>query len=328
MKNNSQIWKDVVECGYTTDGKFAENTPADGELIGCARVKLKYLLIPIILTMVIGCSNNTVAQERDNLSSELEKVKVELASLKTENKKLSEELEEIKTGPDRLLAEAKAHYDSKNLDGLNKTLVLLKEKHPSAVEVTSVSGLLTDLTTLLDQEKAEAEKKAAADAAEKEKRLKQATSLMRKTTDEVTGTTYYTDKTTTEYVDKNSFHALISQNKENVPTLFFRIQYAGDDWVFIDRYTFKIDDDSFEIKAPLGEVKRDNGYGGVWEYYTAYVTKENLDLIKKIISSEKTIIRHQGDQFMHDRTVTDKEKKALQNVLDAYEALGGAEPLF
>ncbi|WP_161627154.1 hypothetical protein [Paenibacillus alvei] len=44
-------------------------------------------------------------------------------------------------------------------------------------------------------------------------------------------------------------------------------------------------------------------------------------MIRAIIKSKKTIIRHEGDTYYDDRTITKKEKAALQNVLDAYDAL-------
>lgn len=46
-------------------------------------------------------------------------------------------------------------------------------------------------------------------------------------------------------------------------------------------------------------------------------------IVKAIINSKTAIIRHHGQQYNKDREITSNEKKALQNILDAYEALGG-----
>ncbi|WEK52945.1 MAG: hypothetical protein P0Y55_10060 [Candidatus Cohnella colombiensis] len=286
------------------------------------------LIIVVSLALLTGCNNTAPTQDNANLASELERVNREISTLQAENTKLKNELEDLKYGPEKLLSEAKKHYGNKDIDALSVTLNTLKDKHPGAIEIDEVIALHSELMITLAKEKEELEKETALIAEANKKRLEKATSKMRKTYDEVTENNIYVDKTTAEYVNENSFHAIISQDKDGVPTLLMRIQYSGDDWVFIDKYIFKIDDETVEITPSYGEVKRDNGYGGVWEYYTNYVTQDNRNLIESIISSKKTILRQQGSQNRSDRTITEKEKTALQNVLDAYEALGGGNPLF
>jgi hypothetical protein len=46
-------------------------------------------------------------------------------------------------------------------------------------------------------------------------------------------------------------------------------------------------------------------------------------MVKAIISSKKTVIRHQGNDHYADRVITAKEKQGLQDVLDVFEAFGG-----
>ncbi len=46
-------------------------------------------------------------------------------------------------------------------------------------------------------------------------------------------------------------------------------------------------------------------------------------MIKAIISSKQAIIRFEGKQYRNDKVITPIQKKALENVLDAYLALGG-----
>jgi hypothetical protein len=46
-------------------------------------------------------------------------------------------------------------------------------------------------------------------------------------------------------------------------------------------------------------------------------------MIKAVIDSNKTILRSNGENSVHDREITQEEKTALQNVLDAYKVLGG-----
>jgi hypothetical protein len=297
-------------------------------------MKSGLIILSLLALLLSGCSNNSSKQEAADLSSKLEQVNKEMASLKAENERLKTELDEITNGPDKLLAKASQYYKNKDLNGLNTTLANLKNKHPDAKEINTVLEMSKKLTSEKNKEKEEAKKKADAEAEskkraekakaeEEKKRLAQATSKMRKKYDEITEVTWYHDKSTPQYINRNSFHIYVG-TKDGLAQLRMEIQYAGDDWVFINSYIFKVDSLTINLD-PAGEVKRDND-SGVWEYYDTQVYQKEYNLIKSIIASKKTIIRHQGDDHSYDRTVTAAEKKALQNVLDAYEALGGTEP--
>lgn len=171
-----------------------------------------------------------------------------------------------------------------------------------------------------------AEEKAASLA--KKKKLQAATINLKSKTDEVTDLTWYRAKTSPDYINQNGLFLRFSKDKDaKVDSLAMAIQYTGDDWVFIDKYIFKVDDQTFEITPEYGEIKRDNGNGGVWEYYNTIVTKKPLEILKAIASSKKTILRHQGSQHSFDRVITTLEKKAIADVLDAYSAMDGSDLL-
>jgi len=53
------------------------------------------------------------------------------------------------------------------------------------------------------------------------------------------------------------------------------------------------------------------------------LTQETYSIIKAIINSKVAKIRFNGKQYYDDRIISQSEKKALQNVLLAYETLGG-----
>lgn len=281
-----------------------------------------FLSVAIILSGCSGSSNNNLT----SLTSDLISSKEVIASLQAENEKLKSELEELKNGPDKLLAKANIFYEKKDLDGLNTTLSTLKENHPDAKEVAAIQELSTKLSVTLKEEKEKASKEAADKAKEDKKRLATATSKMKGEHDEINGLTWYTDKTSVKYINENGFYIYFAKTDDGIVGLpHIKIQYAGEDWIFINKYIVKADDEKFEIDPGSFGVERDNK-GGVWEYYDYTMKKSDFDMIKKIIESQKTTIRHQGDQTHYDRVITSKEKTALQNVLDAFEAIGGTEP--
>lgn len=58
--------------------------------------------------------------------------------------------------------------------------------------------------------------------------------------------------------------------------------------------------------------------GGVYEAVDVNPASKYVDLLQKIASSEKTIIRFEGKDSKYDMTVSDTDKQGIQDVLDAY----------
>lgn len=85
----------------------------------------------------------------------------------------------------------------------------------------------------------------------------------------------------------------------------------------------KADDQRFDIDPDYSDVERDNGSGAIWEWYDYAAERSDVKLVQAVIASKKTILRYNGQQYYSDREITAAEKQALQNVLDAFVALGG-----
>jgi hypothetical protein len=155
---------------------------------------------------------------------------------------------------------------------------------------------------------------------ETEERKKTALRKMRTKYDDIKGITWYQDKSTSNYTNVNNVYIYIGKEKTGGPWLRFRIQYAGEDWLFIEQYIFSVDGKNFEV-IPT-EVERDNSTT-VWEWYDTGIETAPHELIHAIIQSKNAKVRYVGRQYHKDRTITASEKTAMKNVLDAYEALGG-----
>ena len=65
------------------------------------------------------------------------------------------------------------------------------------------------------------------------------------------------------------------------------------------------------------------GYGGIWEWYDGAVERRDVKMVQAVIAASKVTLRYNGKQYYDDREITTAEKQALQNVLDAFVALGG-----
>jgi len=215
-------------------------------------------------------------------------------------------------------------YKNKDYSKAKLAFNELSLKYPDATETTKAKGLIGDIDALIQQQQAvkdQEENRKVQEAIAKKARAENALTKMRTKTDEVENLTWYHDKSTARYGSENDFFIYFGKNSGNT-WLRLRIQFASDDWLFIKRYIIKADDRTFTIETQYGEVKRDND-STVWEWYDNNMDKNKYEMIKAVIASNKTILRCEGQQYYKDRTITAKEKEALQNVLDAYEALGG-----
>ncbi len=283
------------------------------------KIRLFFFLI-LIIFMFSGCSSGesiqTIKQENTNLQAQV-------TSLKQENQSLKSQLDEIKNGAKNLYNNIQNYYKDKSYDKAKEEIKNLLQKHPDSEEAKKAKQLLSTINIKIknDAEKTQLIEKQKKDA--DKKRLAESTKKMRKQYDEVQEVTWYFDKSSPQYANVNSFYVYIGTKKDSLPGLRLKIQYTADDWIFINKYIFKVDNKTFEIDTGDFGVTRDNNGDGIWELYDVELSKENYDLIKAIISSKKTIIRHQGDEHYSDRVITSTEKQGLKNVLDAYEALGG-----
>ena len=109
-------------------------------------------------------------------------------------------------------------------------------------------------------------------------------------------------------------------NKDSsVSNLRFRIQYYGEDWLFIRFVVFNID--GKEVTYIPDVVKRDN-YTSVWEW-----CDESADhvvgLINKISKAKSIKMMFVGSEGRIVRTMSQQSIKAFKETLDYYIALGG-----
>ena len=162
----------------------------------------------------------------------------------------------------------------------------------------------------------------ATNSAEKSPEFKAALAQMRVSKDDVKGTTWYFDRSSPKYVDANGFFLYIGAGKGYEPTLRLKIQYYGDDWLFIDSYFFNVDGKTKSINPGYGDIETDND-SEVWEWFDTQPNKGEVELVKSIIKSKKAIMRLEGSKYYKDVTISATQKKALSRVLIVYAGLGG-----
>ncbi len=149
---------------------------------------------------------------------------------------------------------------------------------------------------------------------------------MNVTVDNVTNAKTLQDKSSSIYVNSNAFMAYIDDSSANNVSLHLRISYTGTQWLFIQSYLINADGQQFTITPT--QVQRDNGirYGQamVWEWYDYIPSADDISMLDAIATSKSAIIRSYGQQYKSDRTITQQEKAALENVLIEYDALSNS----
>ena len=125
------------------------------------------------------------------------------------------------------------------------------------------------------------------------------------------------------YADQRCFALPYLGKQGSDVWLRFVCNYTASDWVFFKKITFACDDQRFYKTFSYYDVVRDNGGRKVWEYIDMNVNATEIAILEAIASSEKTIIRFEGDDYYKDFTVKQTDKEAIRFTLDLYYLLGG-----
>lgn len=171
------------------------------------------------------------------------------------------------------------------------------------------------------QQAAEEERRRQEAQAKRER--ERALARMRKTHDSVKGVTWYRDPSSPRFVNSRSAIFLyIGDRETGAPWMRLSINYVAEDWLFIEKYTIKADEETFTISPGYGEIETDNSTT-IWEWYDTTAGPRELRIARAIANADEVVIRYEGSQYYRDRVVRRAEKTALRNVLNAFEALQG-----
>jgi len=144
---------------------------------------------------------------------------------------------------------------------------------------------------------------------------------MKRSTDEFNGNTFYQHPSKPRYADTRTyFLPYVGENKGRV-WMRFEVHYTNDSWLFIDDASFNIDGEIVRLPVGEREWKRDNDAGEIWEWVDVNVDAAIRDLLQKIASSEKTIVRFNGTQYFDTKTIGESDKQAIRDMFLVEEVL-------
>lgn len=255
----------------------------------------------------------------ESLNSNIEDAITQLNTVVSQEIYLATDIEEIAsqiTGAYEkdVIAKSKKLVGQRDLDAAQTLLLESANKLPDSnalkEERQRVAGLI--------EAKRVAEQKAIEEA------KKRAIRAMYIDEDTFEGIKWYYDRATYSRYAGNKFLLYMGQRGNGTPWLWLRFMMFDDSWHFFESVQVNVDGALYTYNPGYSEVKRDNGSGDIWEWYDHKPTSSDFAMLEKIVSSKSTRIRYiNDDNFYVERTVSSSQKKAIANVLLAYEALGG-----
>ena len=135
------------------------------------------------------------------------------------------------------------------------------------------------------------------------------------------GRTWVTPKDRPMYIDVNGIYCYFQTNDEKASNLRLKIQYAADDWLFIQSYKFSIDGMVFDYYPD--NIDRDNN-STIWEWADNQVTAFDQSLLTALMMAKNAKIRYIGRQYHKDRVITAKQLKSIKRTVQLYRAMGGS----
>ena len=209
-------------------------------------------------------------------------------------------------------------FDKDRKDITDKTFstydLLIKNRYESMV-LSARHGYVAKMQEI--KEKAEIEDKIEKERA---KTLKNSKLYFNFKKDDFNGVEWVTPKTAPRYLNKNGIYCYFQSNDGMASNFRLRIQYAADDWLFIQSFQFLIDGMTFNYTP--NKVERDNK-STIWEWSDEQVSSFDMSLINALYSAKSAKVRCIGKQYHKDRVLTKNELESIRKALDLYRAMKG-----
>lgn len=140
--------------------------------------------------------------------------------------------------------------------------------------------------------------------------------------DEFEEAAFVRHNTSPKYVNYNGVFFYFEKTADLASNLRLKIQYASDDWLFIEHYIFNIDGENVTVFP--SNVERDHSSGDIYEWADiSYGT--NTGLFHKLKEAKVVKIKFSGKQYYDTKTLSNSQIKALKETFQYYKALGGKE---
>lgn len=274
---------------------------------------MKISIFVMIIFLFVGCGED-IKKENLLLKQTNTTLSNEKQLLTIENESLKKEIDELKNGASRLYAIAKKQFDEKQYSQSIQALKILIEKQPASNEANEAKSLIGLAEKEIKKQENEIATKKSKDEQLEKERIEKAMSKMTIKKDEIEKLSWYIPKSMAKEFKTHTMLYFGRKFGSSSNNMRLKTVYHADSWLFIKSMIIVIDDEQF----PFENIKftKDNG-SSIWEWNDMQVTIEMYSMIEKMIKSKKTVIRFYGDKYKHDHIVSQREKQAMQDTLDA-----------
>lgn len=124
-----------------------------------------------------------------------------------------------------------------------------------------------------------------------------------------------------KFTNRNALYCYFAKIGDDVSNFRFKLQYTSDDWLFIERCEFLVDDKPFTFVP--SEVKRDNNQD-IWEWFDEQVDYTNIDLILALANAKKAKVKLVGTNYHKIVEISQSQILNIKRTYDYYIASGGS----
>ena len=155
---------------------------------------------------------------------------------------------------------------------------------------------------------------------EKIQNAKQYFSNFSKEKDEFQDVVWYYHKNMPEYIDIRSYVIPFFYIEDDNVKIQIRYNYTGDDWIFFKQVTILADGKKYNKTFDYFNITHNNEAGSVWEYISEEADEYDIEMLRAIAKSKTAKVRYEGDDYIHDITINNNDKKIIKDVLKIYDA--------
>ncbi|MCL8009431.1 hypothetical protein M8845_18545 [Gelidibacter japonicus] len=133
---------------------------------------------------------------------------------------------------------------------------------------------------------------------------------------------WHKPKSAPTYTNQNGIYCYFQTNNGMPSNLRLRMQYHADDWLFIQKVQFSIDDKAYEFIPRKTETDSGNG-GRIWEWFDEGMGKSNTELLDALANAKSAKMKLIGRQYYKIKPITSNQIRDIKRSLDLYKAMGG-----
>ena len=259
-----------------------------------------------IIFCFYGChkkSENAVAV--DKMIANLGKIEINDA----------EQIDQIDKAISKLTEEEKNELDKKKKFDQAKAKINELKKQERISDVENSINKIGEVTLNSEFERLYSENKK-----EKIQNAKQYFSNFSKEKDEFQDVVWYYHKNMPEYIDIRSYVIPFFYIEDDNVKIQIRYNYTGDDWIFFKQVTILADGKKYNKTFDYFNITHNNEAGSVWEYISEEADEYDIEMLRAIAKSKTAKVRYEGDDYIHDITINNNDKKIIKDVLKIYDA--------